>query len=147
MRVSEATISYKNPVPFSEQPQITGSKDCYNILLYNCYEDGTIEHREKMVALYLSRANRVVSWVTIGLGGINSTVADIRIILQAALLCNACSIVLAHNHPSGQLQPSEADIKLTTKVQQAAKLMEIDILDHVIVTSYDYYSFADAGQL
>jgi DNA repair protein RadC len=147
MRIAEATISYKHPVPPSERPKVTGSRDCYEILLNHCYDDGSLEHRERFIALFTNQANRVISWITIGIGGIDSTTADVRIILQAAILCNASGIVLSHNHPSGNLKPSEADIRITHKIKSAAALMDIRVLDHLIVTPYDFYSFADAGQI
>lgn len=147
MRVSEVTISYKHALPPSERPKITGSKDSYDILLNDCFEAGSLDHREKIVALFTDRSNRVISWITLGIGGIDATVADVRIVLQAALLCNASGIILSHNHPSGNTQPSESDKKMTAKVNAAAKLFDLRLLDHVIITSFDYYSFADAGQI
>ncbi|MBD3907313.1 JAB domain-containing protein, partial [Chryseobacterium muglaense] len=79
--------------------------------------------------------------------GISSTLVDVRIILQAALLCNASGIIISHNHPSGNLKPSSCDIKMTTQIKEAAKLMSMTLLDHVIMTSDSHYSFADDGMI
>lgn len=81
-------------------------------------------------------------------GGITGTVIDVRIILQYALKSNACSIIVSHNHPSGNLEPSNADIQITKKIKEAAKLMDISLLDHLIITTGDkYYSMADKGMI
>ena len=81
------------------------------------------------------------------MGGICGTVADIRLILQTALLCNATAMILAHNHPSGQLNPSNEDIKLTKQIKEAARLMDMRVVDHLIITADSYYSFAEEGEL
>jgi DNA repair protein RadC len=78
-------------------------------------------------------------------GGISSTIADIRMIMQTALLGNASSIIVAHNHPSGQLKASEADKQITTKIKEAGAFLDITLLDHIIVTSAGYSSFSNEG--
>ena len=83
----------------------------------------------------------------IGRGGISGTVADVRVILKLGIENLASGIILAHNHPSGNLAPSNADISLTHKVKESAKLMDINVLDHLIVTDTAYYSFADKGKI
>lgn len=102
---------------------------------------------EVFQAAYLSRSNRVVCIETISQGGVSGTVVDIRIVLRRALLCRASCIILAHNHPSGELRPSQADISLTKKVKEAALIMDINLLDHVIISTAGYYSFTDEGNL
>jgi len=106
-----------------------------------------IDHREAMVCLYLNRANMVVSWGTISVGGISGTTIDNRVIMQQALMCNASSIILVHNHPSGNTEPSSTDINVTDKLKEVAKIMEIPLLDHLIITAKSYYSFSDNGLL
>jgi DNA repair protein RadC len=91
----------------------------------------------------LNRNNAIIGTTRIGSGGISATVADIRIMLKYAIENYASSMILCHNHPSGNLKPSNADIKLTTAVKDAASLMDIALLDHIIVTDSSYYSFAD----
>jgi DNA repair protein RadC len=78
-------------------------------------------------------------------GGVTGTVADPKLIFVAALKANACAIVISHNHPSGNLKPSQQDEQLTQKINQAGKFLDIKLLDHIIVTSEGYYSFADEG--
>ncbi len=109
--------------------------------------DESIALQERFVVMYLNRSNRVLGIYPISIGGITGTVADTRLILSVALKTAASSIMLAHNHPSGSLKPSATDIDLTKKVKEAAKLMDITVLDHIILSPLegDYYSFADEG--
>ena len=95
--------------------------------------------------IYLNKGNRIIDKERISSGGVAGTVVDVKIILKNALQKLASGIILAHNHPSGNLQPSDADISVTKKLKEAAKLMEMHILDHIIVGEADYYSFADNG--
>ena len=96
--------------------------------------------------MLLNRSNRVLGIAHISKGGITGTVTDLRIILQYAISGNASGIILAHNHPSGNLKPSEADLSLTKKVVHAAELMDIKVMDHlIIVAEQQYFSMADEG--
>jgi DNA repair protein RadC len=104
-------------------------------------------NREVFGVLFLNRANKVNHFEIISEGGITGTVADPRIILKKALEENAVSIILCHNHPSGSLKPSRADEELTSKIKEAAKYLDIAVLDHIIVSDSGYYSFADEGIL
>jgi len=83
----------------------------------------------------------------VSVGGLTGTIVDVRNILQTALKANACSVILAHNHPSGNPNPSEADIQITRRVNEAAKIMDIQVLDHLILLTEGYYSFADEGRM
>jgi DNA repair protein RadC len=102
---------------------------------------------EVFAIVFLNRANRIKNFEIISRGGITGTVADPRIILRRALEEGATSIVLTHNHPSGNLTPSRADEEITRKIVEAAKLLDISVLDHIIVSEEGYYSFADEGML
>jgi DNA repair protein RadC len=102
-------------------------------------------HNEVFGVVFINRANRVKHYEVISVGGITSTVADPRIIFKKALAEDAVSIILFHNHPSGNLQPSRADEELTIKMVEAAKLIDIRIFDHIIVSEDGYFSFADEG--
>lgn len=102
---------------------------------------------EVFAVLYLNRANRIINFEIISQGGITGTVADPRIILKKALENEAVSLILCHNHPSGNLKPSRADELLTSKIKEAALLLDIRVLDHIIVSDRGYYSFADEGQI
>lgn len=101
--------------------------------------------RESMIALMLNRANTVTGYYLVSQGGLSGTVADNRLILHVALQSLASSIILVHNHPSGNTQPSDADIKITEKLKKAAEYMEIKVLDHIILTEDRFFSFADEG--
>jgi DNA repair protein RadC len=124
-----------------EREKIQGSKDAYRILKGNLAD---LPH-EEFWALYLNRANKVIEKRFISRGGVSGTVADFKIILKRGLELLASSIVLAHNHPSGNLTPSDEDRKLTKKFNEAVKLLDMSLLDHIIITDSGYFSFRDDG--
>lgn len=123
---------------------ITSSGDIATMLneIHAVEGNNIVEH---FYVIYLNIANRPLGYSVVSTGGITGTVADPRIILAGALCSGAVNIVLCHNHPSGSLKPSRADEELTAKIKQAAKLCDINVLDHVIISEMDYYSFADEG--
>jgi DNA repair protein RadC len=124
--------------------QLKNSKDSRDIF-FQLFEDN-IDIYESMFAVYLNRANKTIGFVRISQGGLSGTVVDIRIILKYAIESLASSVIICHNHPSGNHLPSEADKRVTTKLKQACDILEIKLLDHIIITSTDaYYSFADNG--
>lgn len=145
-QVSEIKLTYKTAVKPSERPKIASSHDAYN-LLHNSWDPEKLEFVEQFKILLLNRANRVLGLMEISSGGVAGTVADPKLIFAAALKANASSIILAHNHPSGNLTPSDADLRLTIKLKEAGKFLELPILDHLIITSENYYSFADEGAM
>jgi len=102
---------------------------------------------EEFWLLYLNRSNRVISRLKISQGGISGTITDVRLIMKKALEVLASSIIICHNHPSGNREPSDADKRITQKIKEAAQYFDISLLDHLIVTDNGYYSFADAGIL
>ncbi|HOZ96246.1 MAG TPA: DNA repair protein RadC [Niabella sp.] len=102
---------------------------------------------EVFAAIYLNQAARIISFDIISQGGITATIADPRIILKKALEKNAVSIIISHNHPSGNLTPSKADEKLTQKMKEAASYLDIKLLDHIIVSESGHFSFANSGLL
>ncbi len=141
-KVSEVILSYKTTVKASERPQINTSIDVHRVLQSNWnYE--TIEFIEEFKIILLNRANRVLGIVPISIGGTSGTIADPKVIFVSALKCNASSIVLCHNHPSGNLKPSHADIELTKKLKNAGLFLDLPILDHIILTKDGFLSFAD----
>ncbi|MEN8227541.1 MAG: DNA repair protein RadC [Bacteroidota bacterium] len=105
---------------------------------------GDLEHEEFWL-LMLNRANRILGRFKVSQGGLSGTVIDTRIILKKALDNLASSIIVCHNHPSGNNQPSDADVKITEKLKKAAEMLEIKLLDHVIIADKSYFSFADEG--
>lgn len=123
------------------RPQITSSNDAAEILIPLMRD---LNH-EVFYVLYMNPAGKVMRTENIGKGGLSSTVADIRIILKSALLQSASRIIVAHNHPSGNLKPSSEDIAMTEKLKKAATLMDIKLLDHLIIGDNNYSSMADQG--
>lgn len=104
-------------------------------------------NHERFYILLLNRSNFVIDAVKISEGGVSGTVADTKIIFKAAIESLSSGIILAHNHPSGNLKPSSADVALTKRLVEAGKIMEINVLDHIIIAGKEYYSFADEGLL
>ncbi|WP_276345605.1 JAB domain-containing protein [Daejeonella sp. JGW-45] len=141
-KVSEVQLTYKTTVKASERPQINTSEDAHRVLQSNWnYE--TIEFIEEFKIILLNRANRVLGIVPISVGGTAGTIADPKVIFVSALKCNAASIVLCHNHPSGNLKASHADIELTKKLKNAGLFLDLPVLDHIILTKDGFLSFAD----
>ena len=145
-RVAEVELVYKTKVKPSERPKINSVKDCYQ-LLKELWNENTIEMQEEFKVLLLNRGNKVIGIYEASAGGITGTVADPRLILAAAIKSLSVSIILSHNHPSGNLKPSRADEELTQKIKVAAGYHDIKVIDHIIITSEGYYSFADEGVL
>lgn len=143
-KVGEVELAYK-PTTRSRS-KVLSSAEAYQILLPT-YKEGTIDYKEYFKVLFLNQASQVLGYTLISEGGITETTVDVRLILQAALLTNSVSLILAHNHPSGNLKPSKLDIELTKQIKEASKLMRINVLDHIILTSDKYYSFADEGEI
>lgn len=144
LKVSEVEVVYKTQIKSSLRPTVSQSKEVYALLKRN-WDDTKIELVEQFKILLLNRANKVLGICELSTGGISGTVADPKIIFIAALKSAASNIILAHNHPSGNLKPSKADIDLTRKIKEAGQLLEITVLDHIIISSESYYSLADEG--
>ena len=145
-KVAEVKLKYRNKTPYEERQKIRNSDSAYPLFLHS-YSDGMLDYREAFKVLYLDQASHVLGISTISEGGIASTNVDMRIVFQGALLTNAVAMILCHNHPSGNLTPSGDDINLTDKIVQAGKILNIRVLDHLIVSREDYYSFADSGRI
>jgi len=126
--------------------KVTCSRDIYDHVSFLAFNQ-----IEEFYALYFNRANKLIHSFQVSKGGIAGTVVDLPGILRTGIMNRACSIALVHNHPSGNLKPSEQDLELTRKIRAAAKLIDISIIDHLIVAGSDcigtYYSFADEGTL
>lgn len=144
--VSEIQLTYKSKVKPSQRPKITGSKDAHAVL-FETWDKSKLELIEQFKVMLTNRANKVLGIIEISTGGIAGTVADPKLIFAGALKAGASGMILAHNHPSGNLTASQADIELTRKLKAGGKLLEIQVLDHVIITSEGYFSFADEGLL
>ncbi|NML22707.1 DNA repair protein RadC [Pseudoflavitalea sp. G-6-1-2] len=119
------------------------SSDAVNLLQaeYSHFEN------EKCAVVYLNQANQVKHWMLLSEGGITSTIVDVRIIIKKALELGAVKLILCHNHPSGSLEPSRADKTITSRIKEACSLLDLELLDHIIVSSGGYFSFAEQGLL
>ena len=144
-RPPKLRIVYSKKLKPAERPKITSSSDAEKVLRE--VWSSQIEVREEFVVLLLDRANRVLGYHLLSQGGISETVADIRLIFSVALESLASSIILAHNHPSSNTNPSNADIQMTNKIKEAGKNMDIAVLDHLILSKDSFYSFADGGMM
>jgi len=125
------------------RPKIRSSKQVFEQLRLQL---GALEHEEFWV-IYLNNANRILAQVQLSKGGITGTVVDIRLALRKAIELSAVALILVHNHPSGALKPSEADIRLTKRMDTAAEALDLKVLDHLIITEKAYFSFADQQML
>lgn len=143
-RVAEIEIMYKSKVKPSERPVVNCSADIYNLLL-GIWDPNTLELQEQFKVILLNKRNKVLGVYNASSGGICGTVADPKLILVTAIKAGACSIVLSHNHPSGSAKPSQADKDLTRKIAEAARYLDMLVLDHLIITTEGYFSFADEG--
>lgn len=144
--VAEIQLSYKPKIKPSDRPKITCSRDASEILRAS-WDTGKLELLEQFKILLTNRANKVLGILEISSGGVSGTVADPKLIFASALKAGASGIILSHNHPSGNLNPSQADLDLTRKIKEGGKLLEIQVLDHIILTAENYYSLADEGLL
>lgn len=142
--ISEIEVSY-NPQRIVEY-QISDSSKTYELILsqWNWKE---IEMLEEVKVIFLNRNNIVIGVYNLAKGGISQCTVDIRIILAVALKSLSTSIILVHNHPSGNLQPSQSDKEITQNLKEACKMVQIALIDHLIITKENYYSFADEGIL
>jgi DNA repair protein RadC len=143
LKISEIAVSYTPGIPPTERISITSSEDAERI--FRSIWKYPIEHKECFYALFLNRANKVLGYFLVSTGGISGTVVDPKVIFQTALKANASSIILAHNHPSGNGIPSQVDLQLTKKLRDAGKLLEITVLDHLIILPEGYASLTDEG--
>ncbi len=144
--VAEIEISYKPILKLSSLPKALTSKEVYGLLI-DTWDKTKLEFVEQFKVMLLNGTNRVLGICTITTGSSTNTIADPKLIFAVALKSNACSIILAHNHPSGSLFPSNRDLGLTAKIKDGGRLLEIGVVDHLIVSTEGYYSFADEGAL
>jgi len=144
--VSEIELVYKTRVRAADRPKISSSQDAYHVLK-NCFDENTIELKEEFKILLLNRANSVLGHLTISSGTTSGALVDLKFIVTAASRTNASGVILSHNHPSGNLKPSQTDIQLTSKIKDTLKLIDVCVLDHIIVTHDGYTSLADQGSI
>lgn len=145
-QVSEVQISYHSQLQTEHCPKVSSSIDAEKIFRENWSDD--IELLEEFVVLFLNKANQVKGLFRASRGGSSATVVDIKIVFAAAVKSMAAGIIVAHNHPSGNLAPSQSDIDLTRKLRIAGEMLDLPLLDHIILAPFrGFYSFADEGTL
>jgi len=142
--VAEIAVSYKPKN--SENPVISTSHEAYKVFL-DFFPPETLSLQERFVAMYLNRSNKVIGVYHMSTGGITGTVVDVRLLLSVALKTAATGIIIGHNHPSNNLQPSNTDKQLTSKIKEGCSLLDLQLLDHLIITSVGYLSFSEQGHL
>ncbi|SOD12246.1 JAB domain-containing protein [Pedobacter xixiisoli] len=145
-RVAEVQLSYKPHFRAQERPQISTSEQAYQVLLNN-WDMKLINYIEQAKMILLNSNNRVLGIVNLSTGGSASTVLDTKILFTIALKATATSIILCHNHPSGNLRPSSEDIRITEKIKQGGKLLDIAVHDHLIISENGYLSMADEAYM
>jgi len=141
--IAAMELAGRRQITKAKRKKITSSRDIFD-LLHHKFRD--LNHEEFWV-VFMNRANQIIEFEQVSIGGMTGTVADPKVIFNKALSKNACSIIVAHNHPSGNLKPSRADIDLTKKLRNAGQLLDLPLLDHLIITASGFYSFADEAML
>ena len=146
-KVNEISIKYRGSFKIADAPKISSSEDA-TAVLYKSWDKDKIGLQECFKIMLLNNANRVKGIYEVSSGGITGTMVDLRIVFAVVLKSLTTAVILAHNHPSGTLKPSEADKALTEKIKKAALLFDVKVLDHLIITpNGQFFSFADEGLL
>jgi len=145
-QVAEVQLIYRNETLPENRIRVDSPATAYQVLKHN-WDMNRIELLEQFKIILLDFGKNVLGVSEISTGGMMSCPVDPKIVFATALKAKACQIILAHNHPSGNLFPSEADIELTKKLSQAGKTIEIEVLEHIILSAQGYYSFADNGMM
>lgn len=144
LKVSELEVRYRPAI--GRKPQIHSALDAATELR-KFFDEGTIALQEQFLVMYMNHNNRVLGIYPMSKGGFAGTIVELRLILSVGLKVAATGIIIAHNHPSGNLTPSSADNELTKKIKSACQFLDFKLLDHIILapTEGEYYSFADEG--
>jgi DNA repair protein RadC len=143
-KVAEIELTYHSVPDIRQRPTITSSAISHEIFRSH-WDANKMDLQEQFKILLLNRMNAPIGIVEVGTGSTTACIVDTRLVFAAALKANATSIVLAHNHPSGNLKPSDADIKLTERFIAAGKILDVAVLDHLIITTHSYTSLLDRG--
>ena len=144
--LAEVKLSYKTEKPINTFPQVTSPDEAVDILR-EVWDKGHIQLKEEFVVLLLNNSKRCIGWTKISLGGSSATIVDPSAVFQVALLASATSIIVAHNHPSGNLDPSKSDKNLTGRIKKSGDMLGITLEDHIILTADDYLSMRAKGIL
>jgi len=145
-QIGELVLHYKRRVLRRDQPIIKSSKDCYDIFM-SSWDYGKLNLCEQFKVCLLAASGKVLGICELSTGGPTGTIVNVPFVIGVAILGNASSILIAHNHPSGSLNPSKSDQAMTQKIKAAAALFDITLHDHIIVTDSGYLSFAEEGLL
>jgi len=146
-QVAEVQLTYKNHADLMKRPQIAFDTDLVNLIRELDEMKLYIDYKEVFYAVYLNQNYRVLSVGKVSEGTTTNCLINTRQILQSALLQNATGIMICHNHPSGDVHPSREDIACTSRIKEAAKLLDIQLLDSFVISSFNYYSFVENGLL
>lgn len=144
--MAQVELRYVSEPDQAEQWQLTGPEDV-SAFLRSIWNKDTFELREEFYVILLNNAKNVIGWCKTSMGGKTATIVDISQVVTIALLGNACSVVVAHNHPSGVLKPSQADINLTNRIATALKWHDLTLDDHLILVKQGFYSFRSHGKI
>lgn len=144
--IAKIELRYDIDISKSERLKLTSSRKATEILR-SLFPVHSIELQEQFLILFLNNSNEIMGYYPLSIGGITGTVVDVRLVFSAALNCGAVACIVSHNHPSGTLKASDADKQITKKLASAGELLDIKLLDHIIITKDDYFSFADESLL
>lgn len=147
MKISEITVVYKTKVKAADRPVILNSEQSADLVRTAMEGLGLTEHRECCIVIPMNRRSAALGWYLVSIGGLSGTVIDPKVVFQLCLGANAAGFILAHNHPSGNLKPSPEDNNLTQRIKEGARILDLKFLDHLIITTESYYSYADEGNL
>ena len=142
--LAEIQVSYSTQN--SNKFKITTAENAFELFL-NFWSMSTLELQEEFKIMFLNRANESLGIYSLSKGGTTGTIVDVKLLFVVALKCNASAIIICHNHPSGNLKPSEADISLTVKIKRCSEFLDIKLIDHLIITRNGYYSFSNDNML
>jgi len=145
-QVAEIELVYRTNVTLSSRPEVTCVEEAYDLLL-STWDPGKLGFIEQFKVLLLNQAGRVLGIFELSSGGVAGTIIDVKLIFVAALKANASGIIISHNHPSGSLIPSNADIINTRQIVAAGKLLDLPVFDHLILTTEGYISMAERGYM
>lgn len=143
--ISEITINYSLPQEYIDLNQIESANDAFTQFLSFWPDD--IEFRERVYTLFLNNTNKILGYTLNGIGTSNACLIDVKHILQTALKANANALIIAHNHPTKTLMPSDADNKITKRMKEACEILDIRFLDHLIISKDGFYSYSDNLEL
>jgi DNA repair protein RadC len=144
MEIAEIQVSYSNSN--KDTIKIRSSKDSYDVII-NSWNADTLQLQEEFKVILLNRSNTVLGIYPLSRGGVSETIIDMKLLFSVALKCISSSMIIVHNHPSGSLTPSNADLQCTRRIKEVCKLLDITLLDHIIIAKNGYFSFCDEGRI